>query len=160
MIENQKKISVNGEFIVSNLYYFIRGQVTIILHPYGASKDHQKRKRLRKVIPCREDGMRQFRELNTETHIRLSKGGYQIGEMGTHDNDCFICLDSWSYWLSPFNWSNNVWTSTRIVIIVIAILSSFCFICLFVKICSCFKWCCCSSWRTFFSCQVWHFQLW
>ena len=124
----------------------LRGQVTINLHPYGASNNKSEHFNLRKVIPCREDGMRQFRELNTETHIRLSKGGYRMGEIGTKDNDCFICLESWTYWLSPFNWSNNVWTSTRIVIIAIVLIFSCCLIGVFAKMCSCLKWCCCSSW--------------
>ena len=134
---------------ISDYKYFLfhhRGQVTIILHPYGASNDNVKNPKVRKGIPCREDGMRMFRELNTEINIRLSKGGYRQGELGTNDNDCFICLESWAYWLSPFNWSKNVWTSTRIVIIVVLLICSFCLIGLFVKICSCFKWCYCSSW--------------
>ena len=89
--------------------------------------------------------MRQFRELNTETNIVLSKGGYRTGKIGTENNDCFSCIESWKYWLNPFNWGINVWTTTRIVMVVIIFLCSLCFLGLLIKLCSCFKWCCCSS---------------
>ena len=65
---------------------------------------------------------------------------------GNFDNDCFICLESWAYWLSPFNWSKNVWTSTRIVMVIIILVISFCCLGTIVKLLTCFKWCCsCAS---------------
>ena len=124
--------------------FYFRGQVTISLHPYGARSNKLKRRKLTKLIPCKEDGMRHFRELDTETKILLSKGGYKIGQIGTGDNDCFTCIESWKYWLNPFHWSENIWTSTRIVMSVIMLICSFCILGLLIKICLCFKWCCSS----------------
>ena len=123
------------------------------------------RRRLTKVIPCKEDGMRHFRELDTETKILLSKGGYRIGQIGTQDNDCFSCIESWKYWLNPFNWSANIWNSTRIVMSVIMLIGSLCILGLLIKICMCFK-CCCSSWSIINSCystimrrELWYYFL-
>ena len=89
--------------------------------------------------------MRHFRELDIETKIFLSKGGYRVGQIGTEENDCFSCIESWKYWLNPFHWSKNIWTSTRIFMSIILVIFSGCLLGLFIKVCSCLKRCCCSS---------------
>lgn len=124
-----------------------RSQVTISLHPYVANLDDKLQQRLAKklikVIPCFEDGMRHFRELDVETKILLSKGGFRNSRIGTENYDCFSCIESWKYWLNPFHWSENVWTSTRIVMALILFICTLSILGLLIKICTCLK-CCCS----------------
>ena len=135
------KLSYNLSIIFPWIFRF---HVTVSLHPYGETA--KKSQQLTKIIPCIEDGMRDFRKSSTETSILLSKGGYRVGQIGTTNNDCFTCFESWKYWLNPFHWGKNIWTSTRIVMVIIILVISFCCLGTIVKLLTCFKWCCsCAS---------------
>ena len=139
----------NCSFLLNNCNSILclkisRSQVSISLHPYNANDDKLQRTKLIKAIPCFEDGMRHFRELDVETKILLSRGGYRMSKIGTEDNDCFSCIESWKYWLNPFHWGDNIWTSTRIVMALTLFICTISVLGLCIRMCACLK-CCCSS---------------
>lgn len=112
-----------------------RDQVTVTLKPYGR-KGHQST--ITRNLPCTIDSLRHF-------HHVFNNGGKEMKSsqpITSPSRHCLTCSDTWIYYIDPFNWADNIWTTTRLIIYVVLVLCFVTFILISVKLCLCFKQCC------------------
>ena len=77
-------------------------------------------------LPCLTTDLRTFSGVSGHHQVAVS-GLERVG-------DCVLCLQSWSHWLHPAHWLDNVWTRARVVITIVTSLLIIIIILITVKI--------------------------
>lgn len=95
---------------------------------------------LTKTLPCIESHMKEFRPV--ESYSKTSTQGFESRIRHRDHLDCLSCSESWEFWLNPFNWTERLWTTTRIVISILVLLTFLTIVAILVKCCYCIAHCC------------------
>jgi hypothetical protein len=100
-------------------------------------------KSISRSVPCHVDSLRHFR--NVDENDKMITYGQLANQAASMSRNCIECSDTWLYYLDPFNWSDTIWTSTRLIISIILLLCAVTFCLTLVKCCLVLRKCCCSS---------------
>ena len=87
-------------------------------------------------VACTVDSMRHFRQV---------KNGEMVSKnvLPPSSLSCLGCSNTWLYYIDPYNWSDSLWTSTRMVITLVLVFSLTSLILIFIKCCLCLRHTCC-----------------
>lgn len=107
-------------------------QISVTLRPYGGKS----RSSITRHVACTVDSMRHFRQV---------KNGGMVSKnvLPPSSLSCLGCSNTWLYYIDPYNWSDSLWTSTRMVITLVLVFSLTSLILLFIKCCLCLRHTCC-----------------
>ncbi|XP_040568877.1 cell fusion protein aff-1 [Lepeophtheirus salmonis] len=114
--QTSKRIKLRGGLLCDR-----NQKVMVILSPSDSNK------KIKKLLPCLEDGLQDFDSY-------LSKVSSK--SISTY-RDCPNCSDSWKYWINPFSWGTNIWSTTRILLTTVTLVIILSLIIIVVRIMCC-----------------------